>query len=74
MAEIIYLNSRLIPRSKAKLSPFDYGFLYGYGLFETMRTYQGHIFRLDRHLTHLRHSAQSLGLRVSLLTQAKPAS
>ncbi|NWF77673.1 MAG: aminotransferase class IV [Chloroflexi bacterium] len=62
MAEIVYLNGQLVPRSKAKLSPFDHGFLYGYGLFETMRAYNGHIFRLDRHLARLRHSAQSLGL------------
>jgi branched-chain amino acid aminotransferase len=62
MAEIIYLDGRLIPRSKAKLSPFDHGFLYGYGLFETMRAYQGHIFRLDRHLARLRHSAETIGL------------
>ena len=62
MAEIIYLNGQLIPRSEAKLSPFDHGFLYGYGLFETMRAYNGHIFRLDRHLARLRRSAQSLGL------------
>jgi branched-chain amino acid aminotransferase len=62
MAEIIYLNGRLIPRSKAKLSPFDHGFLYGYGLFETMRAYNGHIFHLDCHLARLRHSAESIGL------------
>jgi branched-chain amino acid aminotransferase len=62
MVEIIYLNGQLIPRSKAKLSPFDHGFLYGYGLFETMRAYNGVIFRLDRHLARLRHSARSLGL------------
>jgi branched-chain amino acid aminotransferase len=67
MDEIIYLNGQLIPRSKAKLSPFDHGFLYGYGLFETMRAYRGHIFRLDRHLARLRHSAQSLGLTHSSL-------
>jgi branched-chain amino acid aminotransferase len=62
MAEIIYLNGRLIPRSKAKLSPFDHGLLYGYGLFETMRAYNGYIFHLDRHLARLRHSAESIGL------------
>jgi len=67
VAEIIYLNGRLIPRSKAKLSPFDHGFLYGYGLFETMRAYQGRIFRFDRHLARLRRSAQSLGLTHSIL-------
>lgn len=62
MAEIIYLDGRFVPRSKAKLSPFDHGFLYGYGLFETVRAYQGHIFRLDRHLSRLRRSAESIGL------------
>jgi len=67
MTEIIYLNGRLISHSKAKLSSFDHGFLYGYGLFETMRAYQGHIFRLDRHLARLRRSAQSLGLTHSIL-------
>jgi branched-chain amino acid aminotransferase len=67
MARIIYLNGRFIPSSKAKLSPLDHGFLYGYGLFETMRAYQGHIFRLDQHLTRLRRSAQSLGLTHSIL-------
>ncbi len=66
MTEIIYFNGHLVPRAEAKLSPFDHGFLYGYGLFETMRAYEGHIFRLDRHLTRLRCSAESLGLRAKL--------
>lgn len=68
MAEIIYFNGRLIPRFEAKLSPFDHGFLYGYGLFETMRAYDGHIFRLDSHITRLRCSAESIGLTHSILT------
>jgi branched-chain amino acid aminotransferase len=67
MDEIIYLNGQLVPRFEAKLSPFDYGFLYGYGLFETMRAYNGHIFRLDSHLTRLRCSAESIGLPHSIL-------
>ncbi len=62
MTEAVYLNGRLVPRPAAKLSPFDHGFLYGYGLFETMRAYNGHIFRLDRHLARLWCSARSLGL------------
>jgi branched-chain amino acid aminotransferase len=62
MEEIIYLNGDLIPRSQAKLSPFDHGFLYGYGLFETMRAYGGSIFRLDRHLARLHHAAGMLGI------------
>jgi len=62
MGEIVYLNGKFIPSSEAKISPFDHGFLYGYGLFETMRAYDGHIFRLDRHIARLRDAAQSLGL------------
>jgi branched-chain amino acid aminotransferase len=68
MLEIIYLNGRLVPRFEARLSPFDHGFLYGYGLFETMRAYNGRIFRLDAHLTRLRCSAESIGLTHSILT------
>ena len=68
MAEIVYLNGQLVPRSQARLSPFDHGFLYGYGLFETMRAYNGYIYRLDRHLTRLRRSAQSLGLANNITT------
>jgi branched-chain amino acid aminotransferase group I len=73
MVETIYLNGRLIPRSEVKLSPFDHGFLYGYGLFETMRAYQGHIFRLDRHLARLRHSAEILGLTCNVIASDLPA-
>jgi branched-chain amino acid aminotransferase group I len=68
MDEIVYLNGGLVPRFEAKLSPFDHGFLYGYGLFETMRAYNGHVFRLDSHLTRLRCSAESIGLTHSVLT------
>jgi branched-chain amino acid aminotransferase len=68
MEEIIYLNGDLIPRSQAKLSPFDHGFLYGYGLFETMRAYGGSIFRLDRHLIRLHHAAETLSIAAKLAT------
>ncbi|MBN2461979.1 MAG: aminotransferase class IV [Dehalococcoidia bacterium] len=66
MKEIIYLNGNLIPRSQAKLSPFDHGFLHGYGAFETMRSYGGTIFRLDRHLARLQHAAETLNIAPKL--------
>ncbi len=62
MEEIVYLNGVLMPRSQATLSPFDHGFLYGYGLFETMRADKGAIFRLDHHLARLRGAAEILGI------------
>ncbi len=66
MQEIVYLNGSLVPRSQARVSAFDHGFLYGYGLFETMRAYQGKIFRLDRHLQRLMDSAGILGMAAGL--------
>ena len=66
MVETVYLNGALVPRGKASISPFDRGFLYGYGLFETMRSYGGRVFRLDRHLARLMHSAEELGLASQL--------
>ena len=62
MSDIVYLNGSLIPRSQARISALDYGFLYGFGLFETMRAYEGRVFRLDRHLNRLARSAEVLGL------------
>jgi len=64
MSEIVYLNGSLIPRSQAKISVLDYGFLYGFGLFETMRAYGEQVFRLDSHLRRLAHSAEILGLPI----------
>ncbi len=66
MAEIVYLNGVLVPLSLTNISPFDHGFLYGYGLFETMRAYNGIIFRLERHLDRLRQAAEMLGLHSRL--------
>ena len=67
MSEIVYLNGSLIPSSEASISALDYGFLYGYGLFETMRAYGGQVFRLDNHLTRLIRSAEVLGLPIGTL-------
>ena len=66
MAELVHFNGSFIPRSKARVSAFDHGFLYGYGLFETMRAYNGRIFLLDRHLERLYQSAELIGLNKAL--------
>lgn len=62
MEEIVYLNDCLVPLSQARLSPFDWGFLYGYGLFETMRAYSGRILFMEKHLARLSTSAMLLGI------------
>jgi branched-chain amino acid aminotransferase group I len=62
MEPLVFLNGALVPRSDARISPFDHGFLYGHGLFETMRAYSGRIFRLRHHLDRLARSAAVLCL------------
>lgn len=54
----IYINGKFVKKEEAVISPFDHGFLYGIGLFETFRIYGGHPFLLDDHLERL-----NLGLR-----------
>ena len=60
MNEIFYLNGKLLPREKAKISVLDYGFLFGYGLYETVRAYEGKVFRLDNHLARLKFAGDRL--------------
>jgi len=62
MEEIVNLNGSLVPRSKALISVFDHAFLYGYGLYETFRAYNGQFFLLDRHIRRLLESAETIGL------------
>jgi branched-subunit amino acid aminotransferase/4-amino-4-deoxychorismate lyase len=56
------LNGRLVPAARASIAALDRGFLYGDGLFETLRAYRGRPFALDRHLARLAHSARVFGI------------
>lgn len=60
----IYLNNSLVPKSEAKVSVFDHGFLYGDGIYETMRVYDGVVFMLDEHIRRLFRSAMMIGLTI----------
>lgn len=61
----VCINGKFLLRNKAKVSALDHGFLYGDGIYETLRTYQGVIFELDVHLKRLRKSAKGIGLRLA---------
>ena len=61
MREWVSLNGRLIAADQAHVSVFDSGLVQGIGLFETMRTYNGRVFRLEAHLERLAASAEKLG-------------
>ncbi|APT44558.1 aminodeoxychorismate lyase [Bacillus safensis] len=57
---IIYLNGQYIEEKDATLSPFDHGFLYGIGVFETFTSLAGKVFLLDWHLERLNQSLRDL--------------
>lgn len=61
---LVYLNGEFVPETEAKISVFDRGFLYGDGIFETIRAYNGRPFQLDRHLERLHRSAEIIALRL----------
>jgi branched-chain amino acid aminotransferase len=62
----VYLNGKLVDKSKAKISVFDHGYLYGDGVFEGIRSYNKLIFKLKEHIDRLYESAHSIMINVPL--------
>jgi branched-chain amino acid aminotransferase len=66
MATYVNVNGRIVDREHAVVSVFDHGFLYGEGVYETLRTYNGQPFLFDRHMRRLRNSAGMIALPIPL--------
>lgn len=62
----IYLDGQFYDKENAKISVFDHGLLYGDGVFEGIRFYQGRVFRLTEHIDRLFDSAKAICLTVPL--------
>ena len=62
----IYLNGKLVPEREAKVSVFDHGLLYGDGVFEGIRSYDGRVFMLDQHIDRLYASAKAIALEIPM--------
>ena len=62
----IYFNGELVDKTKAYISVFDHGLLYGDGVFEGIRTYDGLVFCLKEHIDRLYRSADAIELKVPL--------
>jgi branched-chain amino acid aminotransferase len=63
---IVYVNGSFVSEEEAKISVFDHGFLYGDGVFEGIKAYNGRIFALDEHVDRFYESAQSIQLELPL--------
>ncbi|MBM4121506.1 MAG: branched-chain amino acid aminotransferase [Nitrospira sp.] len=62
----IFLNDRFVDQKEAVVSVFDHGFLYGDGVYETLRSYGGRFFMLQPHLARLQRSARLIGLELPI--------
>lgn len=63
---VIYIDGHYYPKSQAKISVYDHGFLYGDGVFEGIRSYNGVVFKLKEHVNRLYQSAHALMLKIPL--------
>ena len=62
----IYIDGKFYSEANAKISVFDHGLLYGDGIFEGIRFYNGRVFRLEEHLLRLWDSARSICLEIPM--------
>ncbi len=62
----VYIDGKYYPKKEAKISVFDHGFLYGDGVFEGIRAYEGCVFKLNEHINRLYESAKSIELIIPL--------
>ncbi|HXE72766.1 MAG TPA: branched-chain-amino-acid transaminase [Candidatus Nitrosotenuis sp.] len=62
----VYIDGKFYPKEEARISVWDHGLLYGDGVFEGIRVYQGRVFRLQEHLVRLYHSARSVMIQIPL--------
>ncbi|MEM0350866.1 MAG: branched-chain-amino-acid transaminase [Archaeoglobaceae archaeon] len=66
MSLLVYIDGKFVPEEEAKISVFDHGFLYGDGVFEGIRAYNGRVFKLREHLDRLYDSAKAIGLQIPI--------
>ena len=63
---LVYINGEFYPKSKACVSVYDHGFLYGDGVFEGIREYDGIVFKLREHIDRLYESAKAIMLEIPM--------
>lgn len=61
---LIYVNGQMVPKSKAMVSVYDHGLLYGDGIFEGIRVYRGRIFKCKQHIERLWKSAEGIRMEI----------
>jgi branched-chain amino acid aminotransferase len=70
---MIWVNGRMLPKSQAMVSVYDHGLLYGDGVFEGIRIYQGKIFKCQQHIDRLYHCAEQISLKIHITKEEMEA-
>ncbi len=63
---LVWINGTLVEKSQARVSPFDHGFLYGDGVWEHLRVFNGKLFRHSEHFKLLFEAVETIGIRMPL--------
>ena len=63
---LIWVNGRMVPKSQAMVSVYDHGLLYGDGVFEGIRVYNGKIFKCEQHMDRLYECAEKIYLPIQV--------
>ena len=70
MTRKVYINGTLYAKKDATISVYDHGLLYGYGVFEGLRSYAGKVFRIEEHIERLWDSAKAVWLEIPMTQEA----
>jgi branched-chain amino acid aminotransferase len=70
MTRKVYINGTLYAKEDAAISVYDHGLLYGYGVFEGLRSYAGKVFRIEEHIERLWDSAKAVWLEIPMTQEA----
>jgi branched-chain amino acid aminotransferase len=66
MGQMVYINGKLVPEDEAVVSVIDHGFMYGDGLFEGIRVYNGKVFKLKEHVARLYYGAKAIAIEIPM--------
>ena len=63
---LVYIDGKFYPKSEAKISVYDHGLLYGDGVFEGIRAYNGVVFKLKEHVDRLYRGTHSIMIKIPI--------
>ena len=73
MPEVVYLNGKIVPPDEAVVSVNDRGFLFGDAVYEALRSYEGRLWAMTRHMRRLAHSLDAIDMHTVEVDEVRAA-